>query len=357
MRPFNTYPWYPPAMSNRIILPQSTQRMDQISYPEASSESQARLSAWLRSKANYMRSIWMQPPAAIGAGCLASADALIQVLLHHNFNHQSKGRLAHLLPALRSHLEPQIWSGCRIPLFLLYNGGYRASPFPASLEPIFEPDQTEFMLLLQITRLQEKMSAVYAPGIEFVIVINNGVARWVNDIATDITQAYVVQLREMIQSLGASAAVSVLLQSELNSFTDALSWTPRPLLQVLSDKEHRIVERFLGRPCSAQEAQHRSALYVHAEATWAQLLQPIATLKGAAVLRQVAHPHMLSFRPFPGGAIRSQNGSVGFEETNETQVPKLITSENFKRFNIELAHINCASIAAVSNPSQTSIAC
>jgi hypothetical protein len=70
----------------------------------------------------------------------------------------------------------------------------------------------------------------------------------------------------------------------------------------------------------------------------------------------VAHPHSLSFRPFPGGAIRSQNGSVGFEEQGETQVPKLITSENFNHFQIELAHIDCARIAAAQSPAPTTTA-
>lgn len=333
-------------MPNHTILPLSVQGTCHSNTPEADPSTQAQLAAWLAAQAAYMRHTWAPAPAQACTHAFASAsacaDALIQVLLHRCFNHQAKGRLAQALPALRSHLAPQIANGRPIPLFLLYNGGYRASPFPEGLALIFEPDQTEFMLLLQITRLQEKISALYAPGMDFVIVVNNGVSRWVNGISPDITEAYGAQLRGMIASLG--ARVRVLLQSELSSFTDHLPFTPAPSLPALSDQEHRIVERFLARPCSAPEAQYQQALYSFSEATWAQLLRPIVLAEGATVLRQVASPGMLSFRPFAGGAIRSQNGSVGFQMTDGAPVAKLITAETFNRYQVQLAHIDCTTL-------------
>lgn len=342
-------------MLNPIVLPLSLQGTSRSNHPAADLSTQAQLSAWLKAQAAYMHQTWAQAPAQGSVHAFASvsacADALIQVLLHRSFNHQAKGRLAPALPALRLQLEAHIAQGRPIPLFLLYNGGYRASPFPEGLGLTFEPDQTEFMLLLQITRLQEKIAALYAPGMDFVIVVNNGVALWVNGIATERTEAYALQLRAMISAVG--ARVRVLVQSELDSFQAHLAFTPPTSLPAVSEQAHRIVERFLGRPCSAPEAQYQQALYSFAEATWAQLLRPIILAEGATVLRQVAHPGMLSFRPFAGGAIRSQNGSVGFLMTEgsptPTFIPKLITAETFSRYQVQLTYIDFATLASQEN--------
>ena len=70
------------------------------------------------------------------------------------------------------------------------------------------------------------------------------------------------------------------------------------------------------------------ALYALAEAKWAEDLSSIPAAEGAVMMRQIADPKMLSFRPFPGGAIRAQNGSLGFQFGRNALTPKLITSES-----------------------------
>jgi hypothetical protein len=132
----------------------------------------------------------------------------------------------------------------------------------------------------------------------------------------------------MIQLFGAENKVRVLLQSELIGFHPKISFEGFSVQVQLSEKEHRIVERFLGRICSLEEAKYRSTLYQKAEVKWDEDLSPLVTANGALLLRQVAHKDMLSFRPFPGGAIRIQNGSFGFQYQKNGLKPKLITSQN-----------------------------
>lgn len=132
----------------------------------------------------------------------------------------------------------------------------------------------------------------------------------------------------MIQLFGAENKVRVLLQSELVGFHPKISFEAVHMQAQLLEKEHKIVERFLGRTCSLEEAKYRSGLYQLAEAKWDEDLSPMVTANGALLMRQVAHKDMLSFRPFPGGAIRIQNGSFGFQYQNKGLKPKLITSQN-----------------------------
>lgn len=211
--------------------------------------------------------------------------------------------------------------------FLLYNGAYRASPLPDGPPLIFDPDQTELMLLHQVALLQEKVCAAYAPGIRFFIVLNNGVALWVNDLSLDATHVYVRQFRQMIGWLGAGDTVRLVVQSELPGFAPQPGLGPVCPPPDISEKDHRLVERFVGRRCPPEEAKHRLALYSLAEARWARDLAPLVAAHDGLLFRQVAHPDMLSFRPFPGGAIRIQNGSLGFERSAGTLIPRLLTSQ------------------------------
>jgi hypothetical protein len=54
------------------------------------------------------------------------------------------------------------------------------------------------------------------------------------------------------------------------------------------------------------------------------------------MLKQVANSEMLSFRPFPGSAIRIQNGSLGFQDLKGKLTPKLITTEAAQLHGIKL---------------------
>jgi len=295
---------------------------------------------WLDATVNSIRAACVEPvrvdlPDRTARDSESLSEELTAIFLHKSFNHQSRGRLSAVLPGFRQGLQSQIDAMRPLTLYFLYNGGYRASPFPQDPTPIFYPDQTELMLLRQISLLQARIKQKYAPGIDFVIVLNNGVAAYVNDISLEETSRYAKELRNIIESLGASRFIRVLLQSEVADFSSSQSKPGYRTLPKISQKEHSIVERFLGRPCSEQEASYRAWLYQIAETEWAKDLVPLVTRDHALLLRQVASSGMLSFRAFPGGAIRAQNGSLGFQEVDQTWVPKLISAETYSHYKIQ----------------------
>lgn len=330
-------------MTDELILPLPP-HFDHEGYFKADEEYVSLVTEWINTRTELVREAWSQTHTTDKKHSSISHDSLaneiISILTHRVFNFQSKRNLSNLLPIVRKNLVEQLGQDRPIKFFLLYNGGYRASSFPDKLSLIFEPDQTELMLLYQIALLNRKISAIYEPGIEFIIVINNGVAHWVNDIPLTATENYANQLRGIIDILGAANIVSVIVQSEMVDYNPSFSFEPFQPQPLLSEKEHRIVERFLGRCCNKDEAKYRSALYKLAEAKWEEDLSPITTAKDALMLRQIAHPDMLSFRPFPGGAIRAQNGSFGFYYRNNILKPTLVTSQSVKDHGIKCVPYN-----------------
>lgn len=329
-------------MRDVIILPHGGHDHDVASFARADVETESLLGGWLSRRAAFARKVWQTPlseDAPLVENPADCVESIVGILLHRTFNHQSRGRVAHVIPSLRAKLEKSVSQGRPVTLFFLYNGAYRASPFPDRLQLVFEPDQTEFLLLDLIAQLQARIRAFYSPGIDFVIVVNNGVALQSNEIPIAATEAYVARLRAMIDAVGAAGRIRLLVQSELEGGTCAEITVGDAPCPVISAKEHAIVERFLGRACSPQEASYRAALYKAAEAAWAEVLRPQAAAENAIVLRQVAHPETLSFRPFVGGAIRSQNGTVGFLKNGGALLPKLLTAESFALYDVRLASI------------------
>ncbi len=318
-----------------IIFPSNSEN-----YIIADQEVALKINEWFNDRIEYIHNYWLTPYSNFNHNLLINpnfiADKIIGILIHRDFNYQSKTKLISILPAVRQNLIRQIITGRPINFFLLYNGGYRASSLNDGLSLIFNPDQTELMLLYQITLLNEKINSIYLPGVNFVIVINNGVANWVNEIPYSETENYVNQLRKIIENLGASYKISVLLQSEIEGHSSLLSEGIVQSDLNITETEHRIVERFLGRHCSREEAKYRITLYKLGEANWEETLSSLAQENDCIMLRQVAHPDMLSFRPFPGGAIRIQNGTFGFEYVNNNLKPKLITSESIRQLGVTL---------------------
>ena len=312
-----------------LLLPQQP-NIGRGSWSLADQRLCALVTHWFMERTERARLIFQQPrapsPPLSQTEVQSLAHILTETLIHRVFNYQSRAHLEPLLRQTQVQIAHHIEAGQPLKLFFLYNGGYRASPLSTESPLVFEPDPTELMLLYQIALLQEKVTALYRPGIQFFIVINNGVAAWVNDIPLQATAHYAKQFRQMIQWIGASDSVKLLLQSELSGFNPHPVFNPTQPLNPLSSKDHHVVERFLGRPCNTREAAFRQALYVSAEAQWAQDLSPIVHAHQGVLMKQVAHPRMLSFRPFPGGATRIQNGTLGFKEVSEQLHPKLITT-------------------------------
>lgn len=269
--------------------------------------------------------------AAAGPSPKAIAEQILRVLLSHEFNYQSRGRLAHLVPDLLAGFERVIGSGRKLPVYFLFHGGYRAKVGGPALAHTFAPDITELLLIQQVARLERRIRAIYPPGVRFAIVINNGVAAHTNGIPYALTSGYVRGLRRLIARLGADQTVWVLEQAELGDFgakMHAVEVVPKAQIDPV---DHGVVERFLGRTCSSEEACLRLATYERAEGVWGAEIRAIVAAQDGFFCRQVAHPACLSFRPFPGGAIRVQNGSVGFRIGASGPVPAFVTPLTWER--------------------------
>lgn len=260
-----------------------------------------------------------------------SIKSILKIISSHQFNHQSRGKIAHLIPSITDNFERSVKFRTKLPIYLLLHGGYRAAVGGSSLSHVFAPDITELMLIYQVSLLQRRVRAVYPPGIRFCLVINNGVAAFTNGIPYEKTDLYVSRLRALIARLGAQETIWVLNQSELGDFAEkmrGIDITPKP---GISASEHAIVERFLGRECSVEEACFRAAAYEKAESVWGQEIRAIVAGQSGIFCRQVAHPDCISFRAFPGGAIRIQNGTVGFRIEPKGPVPCFVTPVTWGR--------------------------
>lgn len=276
--------------------------------PQESSAPGLMLQDWLEGRIREMRRLFAAKSRATQA---AAPEAILATFLHHEFNYQSKGKTAHLAPGLLQTFARAIDKAAPLEVFFLYHGGYR-SQVGAELAHVFAPDLTEMMLLWQVARLKARIDELHAPGLRFGIVINNGVAAYTNGIPQEATNAYVDRLRRLIDRLGASETVWVLNQAELGDFAAQMNRVEVFPKAAISQTDHGIVERFLGRRCSVEEARLKLAVYEQAEAVWGLQVRGLVAEAGGIFCRQVAQPACLSFRPFPGGAIRVQNGAVTF---------------------------------------------
>lgn len=256
---------------------------------------------------------------------------MLRVFFHREFNYQSKGRVAHLIPNLLPIFERVVQRGVKLPVFLLYHGGYRAAVGGSPLSHNFAPDIAELLLIYQVARLQQRIRAIHAPGVSFSIVINNGVAAHTNGIPYENTSGYVRKLRNLIMRLGAQDTVWVLEQAELGDFSARMAGVEVLPKAEIDPVDHAVVERFLGRTCSNEEARLKIATYIMAETVWGKEVRGIVEEHSGFFCRQVAHPACLSFRPFPGGAIRVQNGEVGFHLTAMGPVPAFVTPLTYDR--------------------------
>ncbi|OYW08355.1 MAG: hypothetical protein B7Z53_04880, partial [Rhodospirillales bacterium 12-71-4] len=95
----------------------------------------ARISEYLADCAAFARDAFAAPPGD-GVPDADPVEAILRVLLGHAFNHQSRGRVAHLLPGLRRTLAASVERGAPIAFFMSYNGGYHATTRPDFSRPL-----------------------------------------------------------------------------------------------------------------------------------------------------------------------------------------------------------------------------
>lgn len=309
-----------------------------------------RITTYLADCADDARRAFADEPACDRPPPGGATDAIIDVLLHRDFNHQSKGRVAHLLPEVRQRIGAHVARGTPVQLFMSYNGGYHATIRPDLSGPLgFAASTAELLFLCMIARLRRRLRAVHPPGMIYHIVLNNGVAHYVNDIALARTEAYARELQAMVAELGGAADVRVLVQSHLGDFAQRMRAEAPPPAPAIDAAMHRNIERFLGRSCTEAEARMRLGRYAPAEAAWWQELRGIIAAADGIRLLQLANPVFLSFRPFPGGATRAQTGQLGFRIEGEKVVPALITTRSFETQHVVPASVRWPLAAALAS--------
>jgi len=271
------------------------------------------------------------------------AAQIFDLLTQREYCYLSKSRVApYRANALAAFVEA-IAQQKPIHIFLDLGGGYHASLRPGFRPLDFSVGLAEWFVLGQIARFMREVGSVYAPGARFSIVIDNLCAYAVNDVPVAETERYCAGLRRLIRTLRLEERIGLLVESEHFDYSDyvsAMGRAPVDCSTELSPKQLDNIQRFLGRPCSRQEAEQRSQRYVAASFATESLIAPLVT---GLRMTQRASNTTLCFRPFPGADCRIQTGQVVLRiGGNAKPRPMLLTSANLDEFDLQqvtMAHV------------------
>jgi len=275
----------------------------------------------------------LTPSGALGDPA-AVATNVVDLLFSRPFSYLGRTRARVYEAPIRDTVIRAVQSGSPIPFYFDIGGGYHATIRPGVQDFSFGVGLGELFVVAQIARLRHAVSRFYSPSVRFSLVIDNLCALLVNDIELEKTLAYCARLRRLIEELHLTELVYVLIESEHFSEAElaraALAEPPAELVP-MTDKRHRNVERFLGRPCSEKEAHEREARY-HAIVNASERM--LNRVIDGIHMTQRASATTMCFRPFPGGDSRIQSGQVVLtRNASGTLHPILMTSLNVSRYN------------------------
>lgn len=266
------------------------------------------------------------------------ADKAFDLLTSRKFCYLSKKRVQPYRDSILAHFNKNIAASEPLRMYLDIGGGYHASLYPGKTQLSFKPGLGEYFILSQIKLLDDKISEFYSPGVRFTLVIDNISALLINDIAVQNTSEFCLVLRKLINDAGMSHKVDVLVESENFSLElyDRIIEEVTPHASTISDKEISNVSRFLGRPCSTEEALARAIRYKAVTGASERLFDTI--IEGVH-MTQRATPTTLCFRAYPGADSRIQCGEVAISIKKDGKLfPVLLTSNN-------VANYHCQKIA------------
>ena len=272
-------------------------------------------------------------PSNTHADSLAVATGVVDLLFSRPFSYLGRSRARVYESAIRDTVVRAVERGAPIPFYFDIGGGYHATIRPGEQDFSFDAGLGELFVLAQIARLRQAVARFYAPAVHFTLVIDNLCALLVNDVQLAKTLAYCKRLRRLIEELRFENVVSVLVESEHFSGADlaqaALAEPPGDVIP-MTDKRHRNVERFLGRPCTEKEALESEARYHAIVSASERLLNRIID---GIHMTQRASSTTMCFRPFPGGDSRIQSGQVVLTRNASAALhPMLLTSTNVARY-------------------------
>jgi hypothetical protein len=272
------------------------------------------------------------------------ANDVYRVITSRRFGHLGRRKSEPYRPSFEAALRDAIRHRRHLPFFYDLGPGYHAGIEACNRDLIFDVGLSELLALHQVVSFCNEVSALYAPGARFSLVIDNLCGLYTNDIPVARTIGYVARLRELIRAVDAEDLVSVMVESELfteRDYSSLLSRAPQqPLDREVSAAEIDNVARFLGRDCSREEARARIERYARTSIVTERLLQP--HINGVR-LTQRASSRTLGFRAFPGGDQRTQSGSLALTPgRNGSLKPVLLTTNNsadYRRMDVDIRSV------------------
>jgi hypothetical protein len=284
---------------------------------------------------------------------LEAAANIYEVLTARTFATCSKSESSPLQSATIQRIAGCVASDAPIKLYLDIGGGYSAAVDLRDLgatDPIaslsFAPNCLHVLCLAQIARLAKRIAKIHPPGIRVLLVIDNLVSNYVNDIPLGSTLAFCRRLRQLIDRLGLGSFVDLLVESDVSVFSrDELSSVRADQATALSQREYENVLRFSGRMLDRPEAAFRLRLYREA---LRRSEHHLARAIDGIHLTQRKEAGTLSFRSFRGGCARIQTGRVCFVRNRKGRmIPKLLTTSNVSRFQIHFVPTTLSQLWAV----------
>jgi hypothetical protein len=258
------------------------------------------------------------------------ASAVFDILTSREFSYLSRSQSEPYRFSAEAILAKQIARAERLRFFLDLGAGYHATLRPG-VEPLsFDVGLGELLVLRQIAAFRQRVAEVYSEGVSFVLVIDNMAALLVNDIPLEATTSYCREYFAM---------------EDFERQRAALDYAA-PRAVALTDRVYENVVRFLGRPCSPEEALERALRYEPIIEVSESLLEELID---GVHLTQRATASTLAFRPFPGGATRIQCGEVALCHNEHGKLrPFLLTSHNVDAFDLEVVSTHSVLPAPIS---------
>jgi len=264
----------------------------------------------------------------------ALANELFSVITSRTFSYLGREKAEPYRENVVRPLRRRMAAGEPLRFFYDIGPGYHATTRPGLSSLRYDVGLSELLILSQVNALGRRIAALYGPGARFFLVIDNLCGLRTNDIPLALTEGYVRQLRRLIEALALSDRVDLIVESErfgveeydrLLDAAEVRSPVPDPAPVAIDN-----VERFLGRRCTANEAAERMERYRRTSAVTDRLVEGLAP---DVHMTQRATGATLGFRPFPGGAQRTQAGELGLRRTSRGRLrPLLLTSRNVSAY-------------------------
>jgi hypothetical protein len=264
--------------------------------------------------------------------------AVFDLLTSQRFGYLGRRKSEPYREAICALMRRNVDQGRPIRFYYDIGPGYHASVRPGSLGLDFEVGLAELVLLRQVVLFCEGVVGIHRPGARFHLVVDNLCGLATNDVPLERTTGYVARLRSLIDAVGASDLIEVLVESELNdweTYRGHLERTPSGAPTDPSGLDAAAIDnvaRFLGRSCAADEAARRIDLYARTGPVTEELLEP--AIDGVR-MTQRASPTTIGFRAFPGGAQRIQVGRLGLLCSGPGKLrPVLLTTRNVDEYEV-----------------------